>query len=94
MLKYKFTHRIPFTADIEDIIYEVARELNISATDVRDSIDVQFKLLSKIIRENGKVTKDSKIENYKTLRLAEFGSFRPSIPKFNSVQKRIKEKKE
>lgn len=92
--KHKFAHRIPFTADIEDIIYEVGKELNISVVDVRDIIDVQFKLLDKVVRENGKVKEDSEIDNYKSLRLAEFGSFRLSKPKFKRIKASIIKKKQ
>lgn len=85
-LKNKYAHRIPFASNIEDILKEISEELGYSIITIRDIIDIQFKMLDKVVRENGKVKENSKLEDYKSLRLAEFGSFRLSKEKFSRVK--------
>lgn len=92
--KDKKINSVIFNAAIDNIALEVAEELNLPIVIVRKVIDSQFRLVNEVINSVEKINKDSKFEDYESVRLIHIGSFRPSWPKFSKLVKFYKEKYE
>lgn len=92
--KSKFGDNVIYCSQIELILDEICKDLNLPRGDVRKVIDSEFKMLRYIMSNEGLVNTDSKFEDFKSIRIFRLGSFRPSKGKFENIQKWLIENKD
>lgn len=91
--KSKFKDYIVFCNDLELIIEDLAKELDLPKKEIKKVVDSEFRILDNIIKNEGLIKEDSEFEAFKSIRIPILGSFRPSEKKFKHLQKYVKDKK-
>jgi hypothetical protein len=88
----KYSDSMMYSSDLECLVDELALEFKLNKIDIKRVVDAQFKILRSVMACEGLVTPESKIEDFKSIRLYRLGSFRPSEAKFKYIQKYLIEK--
>jgi hypothetical protein len=85
----KYTDTMVYCAELELLTEELAIEFGLNKIDIKRVVDAQFKMLRNVMSEEGLVKPESKLEDFKSIRLYRLGSFRPSEARFKIIQKNL-----
>jgi hypothetical protein len=92
--KKKFADNVIYASEIENIIDEMVLELDFGKMEIKRIVDSEFKMLRHVMSNEGLVKEDSKLEDFKSLRLIRLGSFKPSENKFKYIKEFLKKESE
>jgi len=85
----KYSDSMLYCSELEILVEELASKFNLNKIDVKRIVDAQFKILRTVMSIDGIIKPDSKLEDFKSIRLYRLGSFRPSEAKFKVIQKNL-----